>query len=123
MRPCRESRWLNTSVILLARYSAIPIVLEKIQLSKNGVPKHRFLWNCPDCGSYFPPFKPVLHAQVDDLKTKLDRPDVFFADRVSRSTVELAKHFHEEGCLVYFEPSAGGDPKLFHEMLQLSDGL
>ena len=53
----------------------------------------------------------------------LGRPDIFFADRVSRSTVELAKHFHEEGCLVYFEPSATGDPKLFREMLQLCDVL
>jgi sugar/nucleoside kinase (ribokinase family) len=117
-------RWgVDTSLLGLAPSGATPIVLEKIHLSKNGMPKHRFLWNCPDCGSYFPPFRPVLHSQVTDLKTKLGRPEIFYADRVSRSTVELAKHFHEEGSLVYFEPSAAGDPKQFREMLQLCDVL
>jgi sugar/nucleoside kinase (ribokinase family) len=117
-------RWgVDTSLIGLSPSGATPIVLEKIQLSKNGVPKHRFLWNCPDCGSYFPPFRPVLHAQVSDLKTRLGSAEIFYADRVSRSTVELAKHFHHEGALVYFEPSAAGDPKLFREMLQLCDVL
>lgn len=117
-------RWgVDTSFLGLTPSGATPIVLEKIQLSKNGVPKHRFLWNCPDCGSYFPPFRPVLHAQVEDLTQKLGYPDIFYADRVSRSTIELAKYFHKEGSLVYFEPSAAGDPKLFREMLQSCDVL
>ena len=117
-------RWgVDTSLLGLAPSGATPIVLEKIQLSKNGVPKHRFLWNCPDCGSYFPPFRPVLHTQAEDLKKRLGCPEIFYADRVSRSTVELAKHFGEAGSLVYFEPSAAGDPKLFREMLQLCDVL
>ncbi len=90
-------RWgVDTSLLGLGPSGGTPIVLEKIQLSKNGVPKHRFLWNCPDCGSYFPPFRPVLRAQVEDLKKKLEPPEIFYADRVSRSTVELAKHFREE---------------------------
>jgi fructokinase len=65
----------------------------------------------------------VLRTQVEDLKKTLGHPEVFYADRVSRSTVELAKYFREEGSLVYFEPSAAGDPKLFREMLQLCDVL
>jgi fructokinase len=117
-------RWgVDTSLLGLAPSGATPIVLEKIQVSKNGAPKHRFLWNCPDCGSYFPPFRPVLRAQVEDLKKKLGHPEIFYADRVSRSTVELAKYFRDAGSLVYFEPSAAGDPKLFREMLQLCDVL
>jgi fructokinase len=117
-------RWgVDTSLLGLTPSGATPIVLEKIQLSKNGVPRHRFLWNCPDCGSYFPPFRPVLRAQVEDLKKKLGHPEIFYADRVSRSTIELAKYFHDEGSLVYFEPSAAGDPKLFREMLQFCDVL
>jgi sugar/nucleoside kinase (ribokinase family) len=117
-------RWsVDTSFLGLAPSAATPIVLEKIQLSRNGVPKHRFLWNCPDCSAYFPPFKPVLRSQVEDLKTRLGCPEIFYADRVSRSTIELARHFREEGSLIYFEPSAAGDPKLFREMLQLCDVL
>ncbi len=117
-------RWgVDTSLLGLTPSGGTPIVLEKIQLSKSGVPNHRFLWNCPDCGSYFPPFRPVLRTQVEDLKKKLGRPQIFYTDRVSRSTVELAKHFRDEGSLVYFEPSATGDPKLFSEMLQVCDVL
>ncbi len=117
-------RWgVDTSFLGLSPTAATPIVLEKIALSKNGVPKHRFLWNCPDCSSYFPPFKPVLRGQVDFLQQNLESPEVFFADRVSRSTVELAKYFRKKGALIFFEPSAAGDVKLFPEMLQLCDVL
>jgi sugar/nucleoside kinase (ribokinase family) len=118
------ARWgVDTRLLGLSPYGATPIVLEKIYLSKSGLPKHRFLWNCLDCGSYFPPFKPVLQTQLDAIKTGLQHPEIFFADRVSRATVELARHFHTEGSLIYFEPSASGDPKLFREMLQLCDVL
>jgi fructokinase len=113
-------RWGVKSVHLgLAPVAATPIVLEKIELNKHGLPKHRFLWSCPDCSSYFPPFKPVLRTQAQVIKDQLDIPEVFFADRVSRSVVELARHFKEKGSLVYFEPSAAGDPKVFGEMLEL----
>ena len=117
-------RWgVDTQFLDLSPVAATPIVLEKIELSKNDMPKHRFLWNCPDCNAYFPPFKPVLQSSVEFLKSETKNADVFFADRVSRSTVELARYYRSEGALIYFEPSAAGDPKLFREMLQLCDVL
>lgn len=117
-------RWgVDTQFLGLSPVAASPIVLEKIELSKNGVPKHRFLWNCPDCNGYFPPFKPVLQSSVEFLKSEKKDADVFFADRVSRSTVELARYYGSKGTLIYFEPSAAGDAKLFREMLQLCDVL
>ncbi len=117
-------RWgVNTNLLMLPPLAATPIVLEKIQLTKNGIPTHRFLWNCPDCSSYFPPFKAVLRTQIESLKERMTYPDVFFADRASRSTIELARHFGKKGSLIYFEPSAVGDAKLFREMLQICDVL
>lgn len=117
-------RWgVETRLLGLAPLAASPIVVERIQLSKNGVPKHRFLWNCPDCNAYFPAFKPVLRSSIEFLTAEIEDTDVFFADRVSRSTVELARHFRKKGALVYFEPSAAGDAKLFREMLQVCDVL
>jgi fructokinase len=117
-------RWgVNTNLLRLVPLAATPIVLEKIQLSKNGIPTHRFLWNCPDCSSYFPAFRAVLRTQVEYVKEVMACPNVFFVDRVSRSTIELARHFGKKGSLVYFEPSAAGDPKLFGEMLQVCDVL
>jgi len=113
-------RWgVKPAHLGLTPVAATPIVLEKIEVNKHGLPKHRFLWSCPDCSSYFPPFKAMLRTQVQLVKDELDTPEVFFADRVSPSVVELARHFREKGSLIYFEPSAAGDPKLFSEMLQI----
>jgi sugar/nucleoside kinase (ribokinase family) len=117
-------RWgVKTQYLRLSPVAPTPIVLERIDRSKNGVPKHRFLWNCPDCGAYFPPYRAILRSQLDLIQQKVNKPDVFFTDRVSRSTVELARHFRAEGSMVYFEPSGTGDPKLFREMLKHSTVL
>ncbi len=117
-------RWgVNTSFLGLAPVTSTPIVLERIELSKNGVPKHRFLWNCPNCGSYFPAFRAILQTQVDFIKEQTECPRVFFVDRVSRSTVELARHYRAAGSVIYFEPSAACDARLFREMLRLCDVL
>jgi fructokinase len=117
-------RWgVNTQYLSLNPVTPTPIVLERIARSENGVPKHRFLWNCPDCGAYFPPYRAVLRSQLDLIQENVDKPHVFFTDRVSRSTVELARHFRTKGSMVYFEPSGTGDPKLFREMLKHSTVL
>jgi sugar/nucleoside kinase (ribokinase family) len=114
---------VKTRYLGLNPVAPTPVVLERITRSKNGIPKHRFLWNCPDCGSYFPPYRAVLRSQLELIKEKVDKPHVFFTDRVSRSTVDLAGHFRAKGSIVYFEPSGIGDPKLFREMLKHSTVL
>lgn len=112
-------RWgVKTRYLGLIPTAPTPIVLERIELSKSGTRKHRFLWNCPDCGASFPPYRALLRTQVPSIEEHFATTDVFFTDRVSRSTVELARHFHSEGAVVYFEPSGIGDPKLFREMMK-----
>jgi fructokinase len=102
---------------------ATPIVVEKIFLGKEGSSKHRFLWTCPDCGAYFPSYRPVLVETVENLKDSLAPPSVFFTDRVSRSIVILAEHCKKNGAVVIFEPSGVGDPALFGEMIRVCDVL
>ncbi len=112
-------RWgVNIQYLGLKPNAPTPIVLERIERRKNGVPKHRFLWNCPDCGAFFPPYRAVLRTQLPFVEEHCGRPHVFFTDRVSRSTVDLARQFKAKGSIVYFEPSGTGDPKLFREMLK-----
>jgi sugar/nucleoside kinase (ribokinase family) len=113
------ARWgVNTKYLDLDPVAPSPIVLEKIERGKNGLPKHRFLWNCPDCGAYFPPYRAILRSQLSVIQESIDKPDVFFTDRVSSASVELARHYHAKGSIIYFEPSGTGDPKLFREMLK-----
>lgn len=100
-----------------------PIIVEKIFLGKDGAPKHRFLWTCPDCGAYLPSYRPVLTETAESLRVSIEKACVFFTDRVSRSTLVLAEHFKKNDAVVVFEPSGVGDPTLFVEMLQLCDVL
>jgi sugar/nucleoside kinase (ribokinase family) len=100
-----------------------PIVVEKIFLGKDGAAKHRFLWTCPDCGAYFPSYRPVLHETAEGLKKDIPAASVFFTDRVSRSTLVLAEHFKKNDAVIVFEPSGVGDPALFIEMLRVCDVL
>jgi sugar/nucleoside kinase (ribokinase family) len=100
-----------------------PIVMEKIFLGKDGSPKHRFLWTCPDCGAYFPSYRPVLAEVVERLKSGIKDVSAFFTDRVSRSTLALAEHCKSQGAVVIFEPSGVQDPAHFVEMLRLCDVL
>lgn len=52
-------------------------------------------------------------------RTNGDTKRVLFADRVSRSIIELARHFRSMGSIIYFEPYAVCDAGLFREMLKL----
>ena len=46
--------------------------------------------------------------------------DVFFFDRVSRGALTVAQAARERGAVIVFEPSAVGDPRLFHEAWALA---
>src|SRR5271168_5381304 len=117
-------RWgVDTTHLTESSPCPTPIVVEKIFLGKDGAPKHRFLWTCPDCGAYFPSYRPVLAEAVEHLKPEIARASAFFTDRVSRSTLALAEHCKSKGAVVIFEPSGVQDPAHFVEMLRLCDVL
>lgn len=117
-------RWGVDTTHLMGRGPCpTPIVVEKIFLGKDGAPKHRFLWTCPDCGAYFPGYRPVLAEAVEHLKSEITGASAFFTDRVSRSTLALAEYCKSKGAVVIFEPSGVQDPAHFVEMLRLCDVL
>ncbi len=85
---------------------------------------HRFSMTCPECGTWFPRFRPVTQEAtkgiVADLLDRTSvglRPEVFFFDRVSRSSLLLAEASAACGAIVVFEPSSIGNPRLFAEAL------
>lgn len=117
-------RWGADTKCLLGNIPCpTPIIVEKIFLGKDGAPKHRFFWTCPDCGAYLPSYRPIVLETVENLKNDIGTASVFFTDRVSRSIVILAEHCKKNGSVVVFEPSGVGDPALFVEMLRICDVL
>ncbi|MBI3373765.1 MAG: carbohydrate kinase [Betaproteobacteria bacterium] len=97
-----------------------PVVLQIIRRSANGISPHRFEWACPECGNALPRFKPVPARAVPKIAARMIDPSVFFIDRISRSSLELAKIARERGALVYLEPSEIADPRLFGEALRVA---
>jgi len=100
----------------------VPIITQEITKDKNGHPKHRFHWkNCPKCGSYLPNFKSITLKQAEVVKERVHRGNVFFFDRTSPAAIDLARHFKELGCLIFFEPSGKGNPKHFQQAMKVAD--
>ena len=102
--------------------TSIPVITQEISKDKNGVPKHKFHWkNCPKCGSWLPNYKAVTLKSTAIVKEKVKSGNVFFFDRTSPGALDLARHFKQQGSVVFFEPSAKGDLKHFEEAIKLAD--
>ncbi|MCL6447907.1 MAG: carbohydrate kinase [Armatimonadetes bacterium] len=115
-------RWkVKTNLISLDKSNNTPIIVEKIGVSRSGMAWHRFEWICPNCGSWLPKYKPVLVKDLESIYKKMTKPQVFYFDRVARSSVELAKVSKRHGALIMFEPSGIKDKKLFLECLKVAD--
>jgi sugar/nucleoside kinase (ribokinase family) len=97
-----------------------PVIVHRIGRTADGKPFHTFSKRCPSCGAVLPGYKPVLMTTAEAVIQRLDRPQVFFFDRVSRAALRLAKACSERGALVVFEPSGLGTPQLFGEALDLA---
>lgn len=97
-----------------------PIVVQEIRRSVHGRASHKFSWACPRCGGWLPPFKPITRDAVEQAAALLHGTSVFFFDRVSRGTLQLASLAAASGALVFFEPSGRRDDRLFAEALELA---
>jgi len=97
-----------------------PVVVERIRIRSDGTPRHRFVWNCPNCGAWLPGYRAVSATRVREMVNKIPVAQVFFFDRVSRGALELARASSARGSLVVFEPSGIRDEKLFREALRTS---
>ena len=114
-------RWgVDTSAIHLRPQAKTPIIVEKIRKDSSGIPFHTFSFHCPACGGRLPHFQPVVSAAVGPFLEKDENVDVVFADRVSRSALQLAEAAAKREAVIFFEPSASSNPKQLAEMLQIA---
>lgn len=100
--------------------ASTPIIVHQITRDRDGTPSHKFTWTCPRCGAWLPSYKAVLASAAREVASRLDNPQVFFMDRVSRGALALAEACVKKGAIIVFEPSGVGEPKLFKEALELT---
>lgn len=111
---------VDTSLVTATHDGSTPIIIERIRETNDGQRYHSYSFRCPCCGSYLPGYKSIRGRDANSLMQDLDGYQVFFFDRVSRGTLNLAAHSLERGALVVFEPSGVGDPRLFREAWELA---
>ena len=97
-----------------------PIIVEKICMHRNGMPTHRFLWVCPNCGKWLPRYRAVLVKTGRCLISKIPNAKLFYFDRVSPGALELASNAKKQGALIVFEPPSINNKDLFNKAVQLS---
>ena len=112
---------VDTSLISLSDDGATPIIIHRILKDKHGNPKHKFEFRIPETNIWLPSYKPVLASEVTNLISKQSSTNVFYFDRVSRSSIDLARFYKKNGALIFFEPSSFSDNNQFKECLQIAD--
>lgn len=114
-------RWsVSTGRLQLRPTAKVPIIVQRIRKDANGIPYHSFSFACPNCGKRLPSFQAVRNDSVFELTNLREQPRVVFIDRVSRSSITLAEAAAKRGAIIYFEPSAVSQKKLFDELLDLA---
>lgn len=92
-----------------------PVIIHSIRKDRHGQPYHRFSFNCPTCGSWLPNFKPIVASTANEVTSSANDSCVFFFDRASRASINIAKACVEKGTVVVFEPISASDKRLFAE--------
>lgn len=97
-----------------------PIVVQNLRRGQDGLPKHRFSWVCPNCGERLPPVKMVTAEAAENIKPALADASVFFLDRLSRASLNLAAEAAARGAVVVFEPSGKASRGYMSEALAVA---
>ncbi|NAS30387.1 hypothetical protein GTQ40_05345 [Flavobacteriaceae bacterium R38] len=115
-------KWnVNIDLIFKEDNGSTPIIIHRILKDKLGNPKHKFEFKNPNNGKWLPSYRPFLSKDVKQVERNLPKSNVYYFDRVSRSSIDLAKISKEKGGLVYFEPSSYNTSKQFKEAISVSD--
>ncbi len=111
---------VDTRFVRQEPLGSTPSIIEGISNSKNGHRRHSYRLYCPHCGNYLLRYRAVSGEMTKQVLAELRRPEVFYFDRTSRGTLQLARTYRKQGALIVFEPSGVGEIKLFIEATKLS---
>lgn len=114
---------VRTDFVALSPQKPTPVIVQRIRVNSLGHVVHRFTTRCPGCGAFFPQYQPVPREPLAEVTAALPAPEVVFVDRLSPGAVLLAESAYDRGALIYFEPSANCDTRLFERMLTVAHVL
>lgn len=114
-------RWrVRLDLARLSPRAPTPIIIERLQTSSDGRPRHQFSLNCPVCGSWLPRYQPVTIEAAKKALQRKKSAAVFFFDRASRGALQLARAYAARGALVVYEPSGHAAEKTSLEALKVA---
>lgn len=111
---------VNTDLLTFSNDGETPVIIQRLLKDKFGNSKHKFEFKIPQTNKWLPQYKPVLAKTVEQIISKQSHSKVFYFDRVSRATINLAKYYRSQGALIIFEPSSIKDDKQFQECLEVT---
>lgn len=118
------NKWgVNVKYITTSTDGSTPIIIHRIFRTKKGVVKHKFEFKIPETSTWLPSYKPVLAKTISEESFRSNISKVFYFDKISRGTIELAKVHRKYGSLIVFEPSGVKNEKHFQECLQIAHVL
>ena len=106
---------VDTGFVVQEEAASTPAILHAIKKSSEDSRTHSYSLHCPQCGSYLLRYRAISGAMAGTVAEQVPEAAVFYFDRLSRGTLNLANHFREHGAFIVFEPSAVTDEKLFGE--------
>lgn len=112
---------VKTNLIFKEEKGSTPIIIHRILKDKLGKPKHKFEFRNPVNGNWLPSYRPFLSKRIKNIESQIPNSKVYYFDRVSRSSIDLAKKAKENGAIVYFEPSSYNTSKQFNECIEVAD--
>ena len=112
-----EQWGVKTNLVYREKTVNSPIVIERIQTTLGGMPKHKFEWKCPNCRSKLPRYRPILVKLTSEIIANMPTSQVFYFDRISRSIIDIAIEQRARGALIIFEPYKIIESELFKESI------
>lgn len=113
---------MDTDFIFREDMVKTPRIIEKLQ-SNGQSAKHKFLLRCPSCKAYLPRFRSPRLDSLDKIFFRYSAPDVYFFDRITPSSLKLAKIYRKSGALIFFEPNNLKYDDKLEEAIRLSHVL
>jgi sugar/nucleoside kinase (ribokinase family) len=104
-----------------------PVYIQRLERDEKGRPRHTFAsggtTHCPHCGHPLMRNRPPPKVGATPIRrfAAPEQIDVFFMDRLSPDILSLAESARARGALVFYEPSAKGDMRHWHDAFELID--